>query len=151
LAASTKRRAQFPLNISCYARVYAKILTGIAVLFIYSRNKEIHTMARKKRSSTVLQTAQTRAAALGSIDPALDLGHGLTLEGYRTSLKELQTLLDTYNTRLSELDGILNDLKASEKKVTSFSTRMLAGVGVAYGKDSNEYEQAGGTRTSEVK
>ncbi|HRQ37711.1 MAG TPA: hypothetical protein PLD25_07335 [Chloroflexota bacterium] len=27
---------------------------------------------------------------------------------------------------------------------------MLAGVGVAYGKDSSQYEQAGGTRTSEI-
>ncbi|MCA9936062.1 MAG: hypothetical protein H6662_12255 [Ardenticatenaceae bacterium] len=108
-------------------------------------------MARQKRSSTILQSAQIRAAALESINSALDLGHGLTIESYRASLNELQTLLDTYNTRLSELDGILNDLKASEKRVASLSARMLAGVGVAYGKDSNEYEQAGGTRTSEVK
>ena len=28
---------------------------------------------------------------------------------------------------------------------------MLAAVGVKYGKDSTEYEQAGGTRTSERK
>jgi hypothetical protein len=28
---------------------------------------------------------------------------------------------------------------------------MLAGVGSKYGKDSSEYEQAGGTRTSERK
>jgi hypothetical protein len=28
---------------------------------------------------------------------------------------------------------------------------MLAGVGSKYGKDSNEYEKAGGTRTSERK
>ena len=32
-----------------------------------------------------------------------------------------------------------------------FSSRMLAGVGVQYGKDSNEYEMAGGTRASEIK
>ena len=28
---------------------------------------------------------------------------------------------------------------------------MLAGVGVKYGKDSSQYEMAGGTRTSEIK
>ncbi len=35
-------------------------------------------MAFKKRSSTVIENAQTRLASLSSIDPALDLGNGLT-------------------------------------------------------------------------
>jgi len=108
-------------------------------------------MARQKRNSNVLQVAQVRAAAIESIGPSLDLGNGLTVENYRAAIDNLQTMLDNYNTRLSELDGMLNTLKASEKELSSLSTRMLAGVAAAYGKESSEYEQAGGTRTSEIK
>ena len=36
-------------------------------------------------------------------------------------------------------------------KLDELTTRMLAGVAAKYGKDSREYEQAGGTRTSERK
>ena len=47
------------------------------------------------------------------------------------------------------LDGLLNALEADEKMLNTLSEKMLAAVGVKYGKDSDEYEQAGGTRTSE--
>ena len=120
-------------------------------LHIFTRLQETHIMARQKRNSTVLQVAQVRAAAIESIGPSLDLGAGLTVENYRAAIDDLQTMLDTYNTRLSELDGMLNTLKASEKELSSLSTRMLAGVAAVYGKESSEYEQAGGTRTSEIK
>lgn len=56
-----------------------------------------------------------------------------------------------YNTALSKLDGLLNDLKNEEKKLQTLSGEMLAAVGVKYSKDSSEYEKAGGVRTSERK
>ena len=61
------------------------------------------------------------------------------------------TKLSSYNTRLSELDGILNELETAESELDELSARMLAGVGVKYGKNSDEYEKAGGTRTDERK
>ena len=42
-------------------------------------------------------------------------------------------------------------LKAEEKKLSKFSSAMLTGVGQRYTLDSDEYEQAGGTRESERK
>jgi hypothetical protein len=108
-------------------------------------------MARRKRSSPSVDAAEPRAAALESIDPALDLGAPLTLAAYKTAITTTNTKLSTYNTKLSELDGLLNDLKASEKVLDDLSSRMLAGVGVKFGKNSDEYEKAGGTRTDERK
>ncbi|MEN9575768.1 MAG: hypothetical protein RL514_3623 [Verrucomicrobiota bacterium] len=108
-------------------------------------------MARRKRNSPSIAGAQMRAASLKSIDAALDLGNGLTLAAYQAATDAADAHLTTYNTKLSELDGLLNNLEADEAGLDELSTRMLAGVGVKYGKDSDEYEQAGGTRTSDRK
>ncbi len=106
-------------------------------------------MARRKRTSPSIERARTRAAALESIDPALDLGNGLTLASYKAKIEAADAKLASYNARLSELDGLLNTLQSAEEDLDEYSARMLAGVGVKYGKDSDQYEQAGGTRTSE--
>jgi hypothetical protein len=110
-------------------------------------------MGRKKRTSPAADKAVTRAAALSSISPTLDLGNGLTLDAYNAAIAKINApntgQLAVYNAALSSVDGQLNDLQASEKSLNTLSESMLAGVGVKYGKDSNEYEQAGGTRKSE--
>lgn len=106
-------------------------------------------MARRKRTSEALTRAQTRAASLKSIADPLDLGNGLTSETYDAAAKATEDLLKSYNTKLSELDGLLNELEQSETDLDELSTRMLAATGVKFGKDSDEYEKAGGTRTSD--
>ncbi len=106
-------------------------------------------MARRKRISEPVTHAETRAAALESIAIDLDLGHGLTLPNYRKAITDTNTMLAGYNTKLSLLDAALNELQKSETDLDDFSVRMLSAVAVKYGRDSDEYEQAGGTRTSE--
>ena len=108
-------------------------------------------MPRLKRTSKELEKAQQRANNLKSIDPLLDLGNGLTLTAYQAAVSSLQTRLETYNNQLSALDAQANDLQAEEKSMAALSERMLEGVSVKYGKDSNAYEQAGGVRKSERK
>ncbi len=108
-------------------------------------------MARTKRTSPAVEFATTRISALASIDTALDLGNGKTLVAYTTRKEMVKGLNDSYNTELSKLDGLLNDLKDEEKKLQTLSAEMLAAVGVKYSKDSSEYEKAGGIRSSERK
>ncbi len=108
-------------------------------------------MARKKRTSPTVDAAKIRAASLKSIDAALDLGNGLTLASYNAAIAATEGQLDTYNTNLSDLDEQLNGLEAGEKTLADLSERMLSGVGSKFGKDSSQYEQAGGTRKSEIK
>ena len=108
-------------------------------------------MSRRKRSSDSITHAETRASGLTAIDAALDLGNGLTLVAYKQAITDTKSALDTYNSKLSELDSLLNGVEHKEADLDEKSARMLAAVGVKYGKDSDEYEQAGGTRSSERK
>jgi len=108
-------------------------------------------MARKKRKSKAVERALKRAAALAAVDPKLDLGNGLTLDAYNTAITAHEGNVDNYNTTLAGLDTQLTDIKASEKKLAQLSVRMLKGVASKFGEDSDEYEKAGGKRTSERK
>ncbi|HEY4721280.1 MAG TPA: hypothetical protein VII92_05510 [Anaerolineae bacterium] len=108
-------------------------------------------MARQKRTSPIVTKAQTRAAKLSTIDAALDLGNGLTLAAFRTKIADTQTKLDAYNAALGAVDGTNNALVQGEKELADLHERMLSAVSGKYGKDSNEYEVAGGTRKSERK
>jgi hypothetical protein len=59
--------------------------------------------------------------------------------------------VNDYNTTLSTVDEKYNRFKAEVAKLRDWNERMLSGVGSAYGKDSSEYEKAGGVRKSEKK
>ncbi|WP_417910675.1 hypothetical protein [Candidatus Electronema sp. PJ] len=107
-------------------------------------------MAYKRRASQIMVDAQQRITNLKAIDPDLDLGNGLTVAVFNAQIMEMQTALATYNALLAQADAAGNAVNAIEKNISALSTRMLAGVGVKYGKDSSEYEMAGGTRTSEI-
>ncbi|NDJ19409.1 hypothetical protein [Myxacorys almedinensis] len=107
-------------------------------------------MPRQKRNSQTLERAQQRAVSLQSIDPALHLGRGLTLEEYGRAIALHKTQLDDYNRTLSAIEQLAIAVDASEKALKDLSERMLLGVGALYGKDSEEYVMAGGARKSEV-
>lgn len=106
-------------------------------------------MSRRKKASEAYNKAVKRTAALKSIDPNLDFGNGLNVTIYDQANTDLKALMDNYNTKLSDLDAMLNDITTKELVVADLSERMLAAVAGKYGKDSNEYEQAGGVRKSE--
>jgi len=109
-------------------------------------------MSRQKRtSSRSLQNASARAAGLGSIDSALDLGSGMTIEAYNAAIEDTRSKLTAYNTLLSQSDEAANVFDAAEAHLRDLTDRMLAAVAARYGRDSNEYEQAGGKRKSDRK
>ncbi|MBI5479660.1 MAG: hypothetical protein HY906_12425 [Deltaproteobacteria bacterium] len=108
-------------------------------------------MARQKRSSKVLEGANRRATGLASINANLDLGGGLTLASYRAAIGDTKAKLDAYNENLSSVDALLNAFQASERTLRDLHERMLTGVATKHGKDSDEYEKAGGVRKSERK
>ncbi|PYS84247.1 MAG: hypothetical protein DMF67_05675 [Acidobacteria bacterium] len=108
-------------------------------------------MARLKRSSTILETARQRLAGLKSITPKPDFGPALDIDQYEQDINALSASLDKYNQTVSLLDQMQNALEADEAKLNDKNKRMLAATGAQYGPDSSQYEQAGGTRTSERK
>lgn len=108
-------------------------------------------MGRRKRNSRILTQASERLSGLKAIDPSLDLGNGLKVGEFETAITNLRATVEDYNSMLSQLDEKQNQIDAAEEAVRNLSERMLAGVAAKYGKDSNEYEQAGGVRKSERK
>lgn len=103
----------------------------------------------KKSNSPVIDTAEKRVAGLESIDPNLALAPDLTLPLYKAALNTTRDAVMNYNKQLSQADEAANKMKASERALADFSERMLAGIVAKYGRNSDQYEKAGGTRRSE--
>ena len=108
-------------------------------------------MPRQKRTSKVLTDAEKRAAGIQSIGAELELGQDITVKGYSQAITNLRDSLSAYNERLSLADQAGNAVKDAEKVIRDYSERILLAVAVKYGKDSDEYEMAGGIRKSERK
>lgn len=108
-------------------------------------------MPRQKRSSITLEKADRRAAGLKSISSTLNLGDGITLESYLLEIDTLRSQLSIYNESLSFTDRALSTVQDYEKQLRTLSERMLIAVAAKYGKDSYEYEMAGGIRKSDRK
>jgi hypothetical protein len=104
-----------------------------------------------KRSSTVLEKAEKRASAIFSIQEDLDLGSGLKLDDYYTLIASVREKQKRYNASLSTIDQLYSDLMTEEKELMEMSEHMLSGVKVKFGRDSDEYEMAGGVRRSKRK
>jgi hypothetical protein len=106
-------------------------------------------MSRVKKTSKIVEEANVRVAGIKSIDQDLDLGNGLTVKNYEKEIEETAQALEDYNTILSIADEKLNIYNQKERSLMNLHERMLLGVAVKYGKDSNEYEKAGGTKKSD--
>lgn len=98
-----------------------------------------------------LDTAKARLAAITSIDSKLDLGNGLTAAGYDTLINSSSQSVKQYNSTLSLVDDHYNKCQSDLLELRDYSERMLNGIASKYGKNSSEYEMAGGTRKSERK
>jgi len=115
-------------------------------------------MARRKRNSNVLERADRRIESLQSISVQLDFGvraasrrEGLTIQAYTMTINDLRSKLCAYNTALSTIDKLTDDVKNAEQVVIAMSEKMLLGVASRYGKSSQEYEMAGGARRGNTK
>jgi len=108
-------------------------------------------MGRSKKTNSHYNVAFNRLANLKSISPTLDLGNGLTVAAYDAAVNAFRQKLEDYNIALSIVDEKYNLVQAGEKDLRDLSERMLAGVAVKFGKNSHEYEKAGGVRKSERK
>ena len=84
-----------------------------------------------------------------SIDANLNFDDSINLT-YLTSLTtQLRDQVNQYNMLLAELDTAKGDMEILEKSIREISERMVSGIAFRYGKDSREYEMAGGVRKSD--
>ncbi len=106
-------------------------------------------MSRRKRSSRILEKAEFRVAGLKAIDPNIHFDDTCNMQKLIQLIEEFHNMLDDYNAAIAMIDSSKKKLDEMEKTLSQISDKMLMGVGFKYGKNSNEYELAGGVRDSD--
>ncbi|MBD6617729.1 hypothetical protein FNW02_18300 [Komarekiella sp. 'clone 1'] len=106
-------------------------------------------MPRQKRTSRVLEKAEFRSAGLKAIDPNMNFDDSCNLQNLAQSIEQLRTMLDAYNAALAVVDSSKTKIDEMEKSLSNLSDKLLRGVAFKYGRNSSEYEIAGGIRDSE--
>jgi hypothetical protein len=106
-------------------------------------------MPRAHRTSPILDKAQIRMLKLTAIDTNMDFGNNRNIPTLNQTIEQLNSRINQYNTGLTGLDREKVEIDQLEKVLANLIDEMLTGVSTKYGKDSREYEIAGGTRKSE--
>ncbi|OUL33974.1 hypothetical protein [Nostoc sp. 106C] len=106
-------------------------------------------MARQKKTSRVLEKAQLRFFGLKSIVPEIKFDEDYNLGKLMGSIEQLRNKIGVYNTALSVVDSSKDEIEEMEKNLSQLCEKMLMVVAIKYGKDSREYEMAGGVRNSD--
>lgn len=107
-------------------------------------------MVYKKRSvSRSLEQARLRYAGVKTIDPQLDFGDDRSLSVMAELMAQLEDKLTDYNSALTHVDTLRAEIKEMEQTLGTLSSEMLLAVAFRYGKDSVEYQMAGGVRRQE--
>ncbi|MEH2383819.1 MAG: hypothetical protein V7K27_33850 [Nostoc sp.] len=106
-------------------------------------------MSRPKRTSRILEKAELRSAGLKAIDSNMDFGDNCGLQNLIQSIEQLRTMLDGYNISLAMIDSSKTKIDEMEKTLDNLTDKIVRGVAFKYGKNSSEYEMAGGIRDSE--
>ncbi len=100
----------------------------------------------RKRKSTILEKAQRRLKGLKYLKPSMDLGNGLSAQTFASMTEALQAKLDDYNEMVDQLDQRRAEIEVLEQSLAPHAERILNAVASLYGKDSDEYEIAGGVK-----
>ena len=106
-------------------------------------------MPRQKRTSRIIEKAEFRSAGLKAIDSSMDFGDNCNLENLTQSIEQLRTMIDTYNAALAVIDSSKTKIDDMEKSLSNLSDKLVRGVAFKYGRNSSEYEIAGGVRESD--
>ncbi|GAP94706.1 ATPase [Leptolyngbya sp. NIES-2104] len=79
----------------------------------------------------------------------MDFGEARSLVQMSVQMTRMRDRIESYNRALAEVDSSKKDIDELEKTLADLTDRMLIGVAFKYGKDSREYEMAGGMRKSD--
>ena len=83
-------------------------------------------------------------------NPTFTLGE-ITLAGFKATLDDLKSLRGETEETRRQLTNLINSTNDKAVAVSGVTSRALSGIRAVYGPDSSQYEEAGGTRTSERK
>ncbi len=106
-------------------------------------------MPAKYSFDTVI-TEGEQIARVWTENPTFTLGE-VTLPSLQSKITSLRQKRDQADTLRTQLTALTNELNALTNDVANIVTRARSGFRATYGPDSTQYEQAGGTRSSERK
>lgn len=106
-------------------------------------------MSRNVSVERVLSEGE-QIARVWADNPSFTLGD-VTLPQLQAMLDDLRNLRKQTEDLRTQLTALLNDTNAKSRAVTTVVTRARSGFRATFGPDSTQYEEAGGTRTSERK
>jgi hypothetical protein len=75
----------------------------------------------------------------------------VALQDYQASIKAVEDLNRQIDDLRHQLSGLIDDRDDAALTLSGYNTRALSAIRGIFGPDSSEYDQAGGTRTSERK
>jgi hypothetical protein len=103
-------------------------------------------MPYKRKVSPAIAKAKMRVSGIKSIDPTLDLGNGMSVAAYEAAIEAAEQRIETYNMAISNIGQLQNSVTEAERLLSDLSERMLSTIAGRYGKKSDQYEMAGGTK-----
>ena len=83
-------------------------------------------------------------------NPTFTLGE-VTLTSLQSKITDARQRRDQVESLRTQLTALTNELNEQTSEMASIVTRARSGFRAVYGPDSSQYEQAGGTRSSERK
>jgi hypothetical protein len=103
-------------------------------------------MPQKKKVSAAIAKAKVRISGMKTIDPMLDLGNGMNITAYEMAIQDAEQRIEAYNMAIANVSQLQSSVAEAEAVLAEFSERMLSTIAGRYGKKSDQYEMAGGTK-----
>jgi uncharacterized protein YukE len=103
-------------------------------------------MTTNLKNLTIVNNAKLRASGMKSIAPALDMGGGMSIKAYQSAIQDAEAKIEAYNTAIANISQMRSAADAAEKSLSQLSERMLSTVAGHYGRSSDQYAMAGGTK-----
>jgi hypothetical protein len=115
---------------------------------------EVKTMF-KPLESKGLGKAQRRLKGFRYLHPQFDLGNGINTQDFVRKTETMEARLKAHNELvtdfLAKVTASRAEVKELDQDLAETAERMLNTIAAIYGKDSDEYEMAGGTKRSTAK
>ncbi|HEX8501655.1 MAG TPA: hypothetical protein VF659_13810 [Pyrinomonadaceae bacterium] len=101
-------------------------------------------------STDTVVTDCERLARVWTDNPTFSLGE-VTLAGLQSKIAEAKQKREQLETLRMQATALSNELEQRTAELASIRTRALSGFRAVFGPNSTQYEQAGGTRQSEIR
>jgi hypothetical protein len=105
-------------------------------------------MPQKKKVSPAIAKAKVRISGMKTIDPMLNLGNGMNITAYEMAIQDTEQRIEAYNMAIANVSQLQSSVAEAEAMLAELSERMLSTIAGRYGKKSDQYEMAGGTKRS---